>query len=250
MTDAQDVVLIRDITAERSAVRVLSINRPHRRNAMNTAVLERLRAGLVAADDDPDISAVVITGEGEHLSGGGDLDEFAGVDDSVAKLARARSMADLFLLSRRIGIPVVAAARGAAVGGGAALALSADMVVAGDDLRLGFPELVRSITPTTAMVGLARQLGSRLAFEMLVTGRFLAAQEALTLGLVNRVVEAERTLDAAVALAATVSGIDGDAMRTTKQLFYRGQELTDGAAMDVGVDALREQWFAGGQGNL
>ena len=248
MNDAQDVVLIRDVPAERGAVRVLSINRPHRRNAMNTAVLEGLRNGLMAADDDPGIAAVVIAGEGDHLSAGGDLDEFARVDDPPAKLARARSMADLFLLSRRLGIPVVAAARGAAVGGGAALALSADMVVAGDDLRLGFPELVRSITPTTAMVGLARQVGSRLAFELLVTGRFLDSQEALNLQLVNRVVEAERTLEAAIALAAAVTAIDGDAMRTTKHLFYRGQDVTDDVSMDAGIDSLRDQWFAGGLG--
>lgn len=242
MTGGDAVVLLRDVPAERGLVRIVSLNRPHRRNAMNTEMIELLRASLLAADEESGVVGIVITGEGGAFSGGGDVGEFPAHESSARRIHRAELMADLFLLPRRLGTPVVAAARGATVGGGAALALAADLVVAGDDLVLGYPELVRSIPPTAVMVGLARQIGARLAFELLVTGRFLDAPEALGLRLVNRVVAADETLDEAVALASAISKIDVATMRTAKQLFYRGLDLPDEEAMAAGLEVLREVW--------
>lgn len=242
MTGDQAVVLLRDVPAEGGLVRIISLNRPHRRNAMNTEMIELLRTSLLAADEDARVVGIVITGEGGAFSGGGDVREFSAAGDSARQMHRAQLMADLFLLPRRLGTPVIAAARGATVGGGAALALAADMVVAGDDIVVGYPELVRSIPPTAVMVGLARQLGARLAFELLVTGRFLDAPEALELRLVNRVVAADETLDEAIALARAMSDIDVATMRTAKQLFYRGRDLPDEEAMAAGLEVLREVW--------
>jgi enoyl-CoA hydratase len=239
-----DVVIIRDVPIERGSARVISINRPDKRNAMNTEVIEHLVTGLVAADEDPDVAAIVLTGEGGSFSGGGDVGEFPVQSAPEMRLARGRLMADLFLLPRQLGTPVIAAAQGATVGGGAALALAADLVVAGRDLRLGFPELVRSITPATAMVGLAGQLGARLAFELLVTGRFLDAREALELRLVNRVVDVGEVQNEAIELAGTLSMIDSAAMQTTKRLLHQGLTMTDAEAVDAGMAVLWAEWSA------
>jgi enoyl-CoA hydratase/carnithine racemase len=243
MGDENDVLLVRDELTETCVVRVFSINRPSKRNALNTKVIEGLLNGVLAADEDANVCAIVITGVGGHFSSGGDLREFSDDSDPRLKLARARNLGDLVLLPRRIGTPVIAAIGGATVGGGAALALSADMVIAGEDLRVGFPELVRSIVPTTVMVGLARQVGPRFAFELLATGRLLDAKEALEQRLVNRVVPAGSAVDEAIELARSFSAIDATAMRRMKRLFYGGQGLPDGVAMDAGMDVLRDAWF-------
>lgn len=241
MTDDRPV-LSHDVPAERGVVRVFTMNRPRQRNAMNTETFQELLEGLVTADRDPEIRVIVLTGAGGHFSAGGDVKEFAADDDPQLKVTRARMLGDLLLLPRRLNTPLIAAAPGVTVGGGAALALAADMLIAGDDLAFGFPELARSISPTMVMVGLGRQVGSRFAFELLSTGRFLDAQEALSHRIVNRVVPSDRLLDVTIDLALSLAAIEPAALRTMKQQFYLGQDLTDAAAMKVGIDLQADRW--------
>lgn len=231
-------LLVHDEPVDGGVVRVFTMNRPTKRNALDSRLIDALLSGMLAADDDVQVRAIVLVGAAGHFSGGGDLREFTD-EQVIPKVERARKLGELVLLSQRMATPVIAAVRGATVGGGAAIALSADMVVAGDDVTFGFPELMRSIMPTTVMVGLARQLGSRYAFELLTTGRFIGAAEALEHRMVNRVVPAEEALTEAMALAESISAIDPHAMRSMKRLFYTGQDLSDSAAMDAGMDSLR-----------
>ncbi|WNE95177.1 enoyl-CoA hydratase/isomerase family protein [Streptomyces luomodiensis] len=231
---AADVLLVED----RGPVRVLTLNRPDKLNALNTALTRALSTALTAAEDDRDVRAVVLTGAGRGFCAGADLSEFSTLtpDQPDAVLERAALTAHLQTQMQHMGTPVVSAVRGAAVGGGAGLAIGADMAVAGTDLKFGYPELRHSIVPALVMTGLQRHLGRKLAFELVSTGRLLTAAEAAAHGLVNRVVEPEAVVETAYGIAERWAAVEPRAIRAAKDLFYRVADLPTEAAMRAGQD--------------
>ncbi|MFC3448488.1 enoyl-CoA hydratase/isomerase family protein [Amycolatopsis speibonae] len=226
------------LTEDRDRVRILTLDRPAKLNALDTALTRALRDALDAADLDPGVRAVVLTGNGRGFCAGADLSEFSALtpEQPDAVLERAALTAGLQTRMQRMGTPVVAAVRGAAVGGGAGLAIGADMVVAGTDLRFGYPELRHSLVPALVMTGLVRHLGRKLAFELISTGRLLTAAEAFEHGLVNRVVEAEDVLPAALEIATGWAAVEPRALSAAKDLFYRVADLPTDAAVRAGQD--------------
>ncbi|WAP54783.1 enoyl-CoA hydratase/isomerase family protein [Streptomyces sp. S465] len=231
---AADVLLVED----RGPVRVLTLNRPGKLNALNTALTRALSTALTAAEDDRDVRAVVLTGAGRGFCAGADLSEFSTLtpDQPDAVLERAALTAHLQTQMQHMGTPVVSAVRGAAVGGGAGLAIGADMAVAGTDLKFGYPELRHSIVPALVMTGLQRHLGRKLAFELVSTGRLLTAAEAAAHGLVNHVVEPEAVVETAYGIAERWAAVEPRAIRAAKDLFYRVADLPTEAAMRAGQD--------------
>ncbi|MEU4896882.1 enoyl-CoA hydratase/isomerase family protein [Streptomyces sp. NPDC044780] len=231
---AADVLLVED----RGPVRVLTLNRPDKLNALNTALTRALSTALTAAEDDRDVRAVVLTGAGRGFCAGADLSEFSTLtpDQPDAVLERAALTAHLQTQMQHMGTPVVSAVRGAAVGGGAGLAIGADMAVAGTDLKFGYPELRHSIVPALVMTGLQRHLGRKLAFELVSTGRLLTAAEAAAHGLVNRVVEPDEVVETAYGIAERWAAVEPRAIRAAKDLFYRVADLPTEAAMRAGQD--------------
>ncbi|CAL9587287.1 enoyl-CoA hydratase/isomerase family protein [Streptomyces sp. enrichment culture] len=231
---AADVLLVED----RGAVRVLTLHRPDKLNALNTALTRALSDALAAADRDAGVRAVVLTGAGRAFCAGADLSEFSGLtpDRPDAVLERAALTAKLQTQMQAMGTPVVSAVRGAAVGGGAGLAIGADMAVAGTDLKFGYPELRHSIVPALVMTGLQRHLGRKLAFELVSTGRMLSATEAAEHGLVNRVVEPDEVEGAALEIAERWTAVEPRAIHAAKDLFYRVADLPTEAAMRAGQD--------------
>lgn len=234
-TDRAPAVLL---TEDHGPVRVLTLNRPDKLNALNTALTRALSDALTAADADRDIRAVVLTGAGRGFCAGADLDEFPGLtpDRPDAVLERAALTARLQVQARQLGVPVISAVRGAAVGGGAGLAIGADMVVAGTDLRFGYPELKHSIVPALVMTGLVQHLGRKLAFELVSTGRLLSAAEAADHGLVNRVVEPGEVAATALEIAERWAALEPRAIAAAKDLLYRVADLPTDAAMRAGRD--------------
>lgn len=226
------------IAEDHGAVRVLTLNRPEKLNALDTALTRALSDAFAAADADRDVRALVLTGAGRGFCAGADLGEFADLtpDHADAVLDRAALTAKLQVQARELRVPVVAAVRGAAVGGGAGLAIGADMVVAGTDLKFGYPELKHSIVPALVMTGLVRHLGRKLAFELISTGRLLTAAEAIEHGLVNRVVEPDGILPAALEIAEHWAKVEPRAIAAAKDLFYRVADLPADAAMRAGQD--------------
>ncbi|WP_245633624.1 enoyl-CoA hydratase/isomerase family protein [Amycolatopsis jejuensis] len=220
------------------AVRVLTLNRPDKLNALDTALTRSLDTALDEAGRDPEVRAVVLTGAGRGFCAGADLSEFSSLtpDQPGAVLERAALTARLQTRMQQLPVPVVTAVRGAAVGGGAGLAIGADMVVAGSDLKFGYPELKHSIVPALVMTGLVRHLGRKLAFELVSTGRLLTATEAASYGLVNEVVEPDEIVAAALAIAQRWSVVEPRAIAAAKDLFYRVADLPTDAAMRAGQD--------------
>lgn len=229
-----DVLLIED----RGAVRVVTMNRPDKLNALNHALSQGLHDALWAAERDTAIAAIVLTGAGRAFCAGADVAEFASLtaEDPHAVAARAELTMHLHLAFSKLSKPVVAAVRGYAMGGGCGLALACDMVIAGESAKLGYPEVKRGIVGAVVMPNLVRQVGRKVAFELLGLGEPVDAPRALALGMVNRVVPDDRLLDETIAVATALAGMSRDAMAATKRLFHRVVELP----LDQGLQAGRD----------
>lgn len=222
---------------DRGAVRIITMNRPDKLNALNTALTHGLLDALLAADADPQVRAVIMAGAGRGFCAGADLAEFKHLTPAQAGAVEARAdlTCRLQMAAQRMGKPVVSAVQGVAVGGGAGLAIGCDMVVASDNLKFGYPELKHSIVPALVMTGLMRALGRKQAFEMISLGRLIGADEAAAMGLVNRVVPGD-PLPAALEIAEAWAAAEPRAMRAAKGLMYRVEELPTDAAMMAGRD--------------
>jgi len=222
----------------RGAVRILTMNRPEKHNALNTALTQALVDALWQAERDAEVHAVVLTGAGKSFCAGADTSEFSALvpEDPQAVNARADLTTGLHLAFSRMSKPVVAAVRGNALGGGAGLAIACDLAVMAENVRFGYPELKHGIVAAVVMSNLVRQLGRKHAFELLAMGEPIDGPRALALGLANRVEPNDRVLEAALEIAARLAGWSPIAMGTTKRLFHRVAELTLEEGLAAGRD--------------
>ena len=218
------------------AVRVLTMNRPEKRNALNSALTQGLLDALRAADADESVGAIVLTGAGQGFCAGADLTEFKDLQAGVAAENRAELTMQLHLAFSRIRIPVVSAINGHAMGGGAGLAIAADMAVMADSAKLGYPEARHGIVAAIVMANLVRQVGRKAAFELVALGEPVDAQRALQLGMVNRVLPLSQVLAEAIALAEKLASIKRPAMAETKRLFHEVADLALAPALERGRD--------------
>ncbi len=193
-------------------------------NALNTQVQEELRAAAAEASERADVRAVVLYGGPKVFAAGADIKEMVDVDYATM-VERAGPLSAAFDAVARIPKPVVAAVTGYALGGGCELALTADFRVCGDNARLGQPEILLGIIPGAGGTQrLARLVGPARAKDIIFTGRFVDAEEALRIGLVDRVVAPDDVHSAAVELASRYVSGPAVALRAAK------------AAIDGGLD--------------
>jgi len=169
----------------------VTVNRPEKLNALNAEVLDGLHAAFVAAEGNPDVGAVILTGAGEKaFVAGADIAGFKGFTPVGARAFARKGQATLDLIEN-LGKPVVAAVNGFALGGGCELAMAATFRYASKNAKLGQPEVNLGLIPGYAgSQRLPRLVGKGRALELLLTGDAISADEALRIGLVNRVVEA------------------------------------------------------------
>jgi enoyl-CoA hydratase/carnithine racemase len=142
----------------------------------------------------------------------------------------------LHLAFSRIAKPVVSAINGHAMGGGAGLAIAADMAVMAESAKIGYPESKHGIVAAIVMANLVRQVGRKAAFELVALGDAVDAQRALALGMVNKVVRAETVLPESLALAEKLAAVKRPAMAETKRLFHEVADLPLAAALERGRD--------------
>jgi enoyl-CoA hydratase/carnithine racemase len=218
-----DILLVED----RAAVRVLILNRPAKRNALNTALTRALLDGLRAADAAPSVGCVVLTGAGAGFCAGADLAEFKDLTPENQRLVeeRAELTMQLHLAFSKMAKPVVSAINGAAMGGGAGLAIAADLAVMAESARIGYPETRHGIVAAIAMANLVRQVGRKHAFELVSLGESLNSHDAMKLGLVNRVVPDADLLPGSLRFAEKLASVNPLAMKATKQLFHEVADL-------------------------
>ena len=220
------------LTETRGAVGLITLNRPEALNALNRQLLSELADELAAFDADDGIGAMVITGSERAFAAGADIKEMA--EASLAEMLN-NGFIELFDGLRRIKKPVIAAVRGLALGGGCELALSCDLIVASDTAKFGQPEINLGVIPGAGGTQrLARAVGKALAMEMVLNNRSLTAEEALRVGLVNRVVPAEQTVESAVALATEIAARAPLAVRLAKEAVNQAFEgsLSEGLAAE------------------
>ena len=199
----------------RPGVALLQLNRPKELNALNLPLMHEIRDALGSLDADAAVRVVVITGNERTFAAGADIRAMAGRSPVDMLLADHVSFWDQLRLMRK---PLVAAVAGFALGGGCELALACDMVVAAETAQFGQPEIRLGTLPGGGGTQrLARAVGKAKAMEMVLTGDFISAAEALRLGLVNRVVPTGQFLEEAFRLAARIAAQPPVAVRLAKE---------------------------------
>jgi crotonobetainyl-CoA hydratase len=195
------------LTERRGHVLIVTINRPQARNAVNEAVHVGLGEALEAAEADPDIRVVVLTGAGDQaFCAGADLKAISRGEHISPKDKRQRAWGFAGVVQHPISKPMIAAVNGYALGGGTELALACDLVVAAENAAFGLPEVKRGLYAAAGgAFRIVQQIPVKQAMEILLTGDPISAQRALELGFANRVVAPADLLDAALLLANTIA---------------------------------------------
>lgn len=218
-------------------IRIITLNRPDKRNALNDELIGALKDALREADADESLSAIVLRGAGKDFCSGADLSALQKIATASYEenIDDARSLAELFLLIREVCVPVIAAVHGRALAGGCGLALGCDLVVAGESARFGFPEVKIGFVPAMVAAILRRNLGEKKSFELLTQGFEFTAAEALAIGLINRVAPDDELTTAVIDLANIYTNVSGSAVAMTKRLLYDIDADDFASAIEKGV---------------
>jgi enoyl-CoA hydratase/carnithine racemase len=220
-------------------VGTIRVDRP-KMNALNAQVQEELREAAAEASTRNDVRAVVVYGGEKVFAAGADIKEMA--DMSYADMvARSGALQSAFTSVARIPKPVVAAVTGYALGGGCELAMCADIRIVGEGATLGQPEILLGVIPGAGGTQrLARLVGPAKAKDIIFSGRFVTADEALRIGLVDRVVADDRVYAESLAWARQFTSAAAFALRAAKESVDRGLEVD----LDTGLEVERVQFAA------
>jgi enoyl-CoA hydratase len=210
----------------------IQLNRPKELNALNAQLMTELRDTLQEMDTDDTIHAVVLSGNEKAFAAGADIKEMADKSTIDMYLEDKFSVWDAI---RKIKKPIIAAVSGFALGGGCELAMMCDMIVASETAQFGQPEIKIGVMPGAGGTQrLTRAVGKVRAMEMILTGKFISAEEALQAGLINKIVPVELYLEEAVKLAAEIAKMSSIAVRIAKETVLKAYEtsLEEGLAFE------------------
>jgi len=220
-------VLLRE---DRGQVALLTLNRPEARNCLSEDMIAALHAAVAEIAGSDALRAIVITGAGSAFSSGHDLRELSAHrndrDRGKAYFAKIMSACSQMMLTIvRSPKPVIAAVNGIATAAGCQLVASCDLAVASQDALFATPGVNIGLFCSTPMVALSRNVSHKAAMEMLLLGDMVGAAEAKELGLVNRVVEPDETVNAAVELGRKIAEKPKATLKIGKEAFYRQLEM-------------------------
>jgi enoyl-CoA hydratase len=216
-------------------IAIITIDRQEALNALNQDVLFELSVAFEQAEADSDVRALVITGAGRAFVAGADIAGLRLLEDAFSGRELALQGQDVFSTLAALPFPTVAAINGFALGGGLELALAADLRVAAPTARLGLPEVGLGLIPGYGGTQrLPRLIGQGRALDLILTGRHVPADEALQLGLVNRV--AEDALATAIELARTAARNGPVAVGLAKEAISRGLDVTLSQGLEIEAD--------------
>ena len=219
------------------AVALVELNRPKELNALNLQVMGELRDALTKLDQDSEVRVIIVTGNDQAFAAGADIKEMAGrgaVD--MLKIDQFKTWDQI----RKIQKPIIAAVSGFALGGGCELAMTCDMIIASESAKFGQPEIKIGVMPGAGGTQrLTRAIGKARAMEMVLTGKFISAEEALKYGLINKVVPVESYLGETVKLATTIANMSPVAARLAKESVNRAFETH----LDEGLHFERKNFY-------
>ncbi len=219
----------------------IQLNRPDKRNAIDTEMVDALLYELENANLDASVNVVEIRGAGKDFCAGADLAELlASVDKTPEEnAAHAARLGDVFVHMRDLPKPVVAVVHGNVLAGGCGLATACDMVLAHEDAVFGYPEVQRGFVPAMVMAMLTRAVGEKVAFDLAATGRTLAASEALAIGLISRVFSDAEFTETATVLQGLASTSSTTLALIKKQLYeLEGRSFAEAIQLGSEVNAL------------
>lgn len=221
---------------------VLTLSDPEVRNALSPELIAELQAALDRVEREPQVSAVILTGEGKAFSAGADLGSLRRMAEFSVEESRQDSLRfkDLYQRVYLYPKPTIAAVNGPAIAGGCGLMSACDLSIAVPAARFSYSEVKVGFIPAIVMVFLIRQVGEKVARELLLTGRTIDAEQALAYGLLNEVVPAESLMDRAREIAGEIAANSPDAVRLTKELLSRqpGVELFEALSSALNMNAL------------
>ena len=243
---ATEPVLLRE---DVGGIAVLTLNRPKTRNTLSEAMLAALGDALTAIAKDHTVRAVVLTAKGPGFSGGHDLKELTARrsdPDGGRAYFRHIMLTCSAMMTQIVHLPqpVIAAVQGTATAAGCQLVASCDLAVTSAEAKFGVSGINAGLFCSTPMVALSRNVARKHAMEMLLTGDLISAQDAFRIGLVNRIVEPGRELDAALALARKIAGKSSHVVKIGKQAFYRQLEMELDDAYRFTADVMVENMLA------
>ncbi|WP_348263767.1 enoyl-CoA hydratase/isomerase family protein [Telmatobacter sp. DSM 110680] len=226
---------------ESHPIRVVTLNRPDRRNAMT----QEMQTELISVFEDTAATrccALILTGAGDAFCSGLDLSELQAMRDKTAAEHRADAerLARLFVALYELPVPTIAAVNGPAIAGGTGLATLCDFTLATPAARFGFTEVRIGFVPALVSAFLALQVGDKRCRDLLLTGRLFGATEALHLGLVNEIVEREELAPRAIALAKSLMCNSTESISATKQLLAAQNRAWLDAAIVAAMQANAE----------
>jgi enoyl-CoA hydratase len=218
MTAYSDIV----VDPPKSGVQLIRLSRPEAHNALRTVLLGELADALSIAAQDDQVRVVVITGSEKVFAAGADIKEMAELNPvGIWKDKRPQHWNSIKAFSK----PVIAAVNGYCLGGGMELAMSADIIIAGEDAQFGQPEINLGIIPGAGGTQrLIRSVGKSLAMKLILSGEFIKAREALSAGLAAEITPPELTLKRATALAETIASKSPIAVRVAKEAILAAYE--------------------------
>lgn len=227
MSGAGEEAGSRVIEAVDGPVARLTLNRPDKRNALDSGLIADLRVALIRAGENDAVRVVTLTGAGPDFSAGADLAALERLASAtvVANHHDADALADLFLTIRNLRRPVIALVRGRALAGGCGLATACDLVLATESSTFGYTEVRLGFVPAIVMGILRRNTSEKRAFEMAVTGDLYPAKEMERRGLINRVFPDEAFEAGAEEFVQALAARSASAIEMTKRHLY-GQETT------------------------
>ena len=220
------------------AIGRITLARPEKKNALDRATADELAEALFALSEAP-VRVVAIDGEGADFCAGADLAALEEMLDAPRQqhLDDAKALAHVFHTIRRMEKPVVALVKGRAYAGGAGLATACDIVLAHEDARFAYPEIMIGFVPAMVMTMLRRSVGEKIAFDLISTGRVLKAEEARSIGLVSRVFASREFETVSQAVLEQLADAAPSAMAATKSLFYKLDTLGFLDSISAGIVA-------------
>lgn len=222
---------------EEKHIALIRLNRPQELNALNRQLMNELKDALRQLDADENVQVIVITGNEKAFAAGADITEMATASAMELFKMDQFSTWDLVKKTRK---PLIAAVSGFALGGGCELMMHCDMIVASETAMIGQPEIKLGIIPGAGGTQrLTRAVGKALAMELVLTGRFLNAEEALKAGLINKVVPVELYLQEAIRLARVVAAHSTIAVQLAKDAVLQAFNTT----LDEGLLLERKNFY-------
>lgn len=215
-------------------IATITVNRPEVRNALTQALMEEMGQAVAAAEADPEVKVLILTGAGEKaFVAGADINE-VGERNTITELGpKSKARRDVYKDLEHLSKPSIAAINGYALGGGCELALACTIRIASEKAKFGQPEINLGIIPGLGGTQrLTRTVGKAKAMELILTGDIINAEEALRIGLVNKVVAPEQVMEEARTMAKKMASKPPVALRVAKDAIDYGCDMSLDAALE------------------